>query len=145
MSLTNLCHCQIWCYIQDSVQLDNKSFDPLFDEILSQFFFSLPHGDIDGITCATLCYWINFEVFIYHAISFLFSHHYLFLTELETWYLRDLLLFGITDHWWVIYFLSLCSKSILLWMHSNHVQNQSKVSVNPAEELRIQPFKWWSP
>ena len=69
------------------------------------------------------------------------------LRELETWYLQDLLPFGIPDHWWVIYFLTLCSKSILVpvCMHSNHVQDQSKVSAYPAEELRIQPVKWWSP
>ena len=69
------------------------------------------------------------------------------LRELETWYLQDLLPFGIPDHWWVIYFLTLCNKSILVpvCMHSNHVQDQSKVSAYPAEELRIQPVKWWSP
>ena len=67
--------------------------------------------------------------------------------QLETWYLQDLLPFGIPDHWWVIYFLTLCSKSILVpvGMHNNHVQDQSKVSAYPAEELRIQPVKWWSP
>ena len=31
-------------------------------------------------------------------------------------------------------------------MDYNHVQNQSdKVSINQAEEVRIQPVKWWSP
>ena len=103
-------------------------------------------GDIDDIMWATLCYWMNFEVFIYHAISFLFSHHYLFLTErvgnmisarsVAVWHSRSLM---------SNIFLLLCSKSILWCMHSNRVQNQSKVSVNPAEELRIQLVKWWSP
>ena len=81
----------------------------------------------------------------YH-ISFLFSHHYLFLTEtvgnmifarsVAIWHSRSLR----ND-----IFLSLCSKSILVCMHSNHVQNQSNVSAYPAEELRIEPVKWWSP
>ena len=81
----------------------------------------------------------------YH-ISFLFSHHYLFLTEtvgnmifarsVAIWHSRSLR----NDM-----FLSLCSKSILVCMHSNHVQNQSNVSAYPAEELRIEPVKWWSP
>ena len=67
------------------------------------------------------------------------------LREFETWYLQDLLPLSIQDNWWVIFFSSLCSKWILVCMHSNHIQNQSKVSAYPAEELRIQPVKWWSP
>ena len=87
---------------------------------------------------------MNLEVFVYHAISFLFSHHYLFLTErvgnmifarsVAIWHSRSLM----SD-----IFLTLCSKSIHVpvCMHSNHVQDQSKVSAYPAEELRIQPVK----
>ena len=72
--------------MQNSVQLDNNlSFDPWFDvEILWAIFLFLHCNfwDIyDIIMWVTLCYWMNLEVFIYHAISFLFSHHYLFLTE----------------------------------------------------------------
>ena len=116
-------------------------------DTLSHFYFSTAIlRDIGDIMWVTLCWWMNFKVFIYHAISFLFSHHYLFLTErvgnmifarfVAIWHCRSL----ISD-----IFLSLCSKSILVCMDSNHVQNQSKVSAYPAEELRIQPVKWWSP
>ena len=113
------------------------------------FYFSTAvFRDIDDIMWVTFCYWMNLEVFIYHAIisaSYLVIITCFWLRQLETWFLQDLLPFGIPDHWWMIYFLSLYSKSILVCMHSNHVQNQSNVSAYPAEELRIEPFKWWSP
>ena len=91
--------------------------------------------------------WIWKCLFHMLSASYLVIITCFWLRELETWYLQDLLPFGIPDHWWVIYFLTLCSKSILVpvCMHSNHVQDQSKVSAYPAEELRIQPVKWWSP
>ena len=47
--------------------------------------------------------WMNFRVFIYQTGSFLFGHHYLFLTETvgNIWYmyLEELVQFEISDHW----------------------------------------------
>ena len=111
-------------------------------DTLSHIFVTLPQfWDTHEIMWATLCYWMNLKcLFTMLSASYLVIITCFWLRELQTRYLQDLLLFGIPDHWWVIRFLSLCSKS----MHSNYVQNQSKVTAYPAEELRIQPVKWWS-
>ena len=85
---------------------------------------------------------MNFEVFIYHAISFPFSHHHLFLTErVGNMIFGRFVAIGHSRSLMSDIFLSLCSKLILVCMHSNHVQNQSRGSAYPAEELRIQPVK----
>ena len=53
--------------------------------------------------------WMNFRVFIYQTDSFLFGHHYLFLTETvgNIWYmyLEELVQFDIPDHWGMINFI----------------------------------------
>ena len=142
MSLTNLCIRKYFSTLK-AIAKYGVTYKTLFSKITNNlihvlmlrcsepyFYFSTAiFGDIDDIMWVTLCYWMNLEVFIYHAISFLFSHHYLFLTEtvgnmifarsVAIWHFRSLM----NDM-----FLSLCSKSILVCMHSNHVQNQSKVS-----------------
>ena len=53
--------------------------------------------------------WMNFRVFIYQTDSFLFDHHYLFLTETvgNMWYmyLEELVQLEIPDHWGMTNFI----------------------------------------
>ena len=133
MSLTNLCirkiygsikvfqhiqsHCQLWCYIQDSVQLDSKSFDPWIDvEILWAIFLFLYYRDTDDIMWATLCYWMNFEsVYLPCCQLPIFSLHDLILTE----WVGNMIFARSNAIWhsksfWVIYIFS-CDQAAL-WM-----------------------------
>ena len=97
--------------------------------------------------------WMNFRVFIYQTSSFLFGHHYLFLTETvgNIWYmyLEELVQFEIPDHWGMTNFIFISFfnsvHQFFLYIDCNHAQNQgNKISVNPVEGLRIQPVEWGS-
>ena len=88
--------------------------------------------------------WMNFRVFIYQTDSFLFGHHYLFLTETvgNIWYmyLEELVQFDIPDHWGMTncIFISffLFSTSILLYIDCNHAQNQgSEISLSGVPDF----------
>ena len=117
-------------------------------DTLSHIFIALPQfSEILMTSCEQLYVieWISKCLFIMLWTFYSDTITCFWLRELETWSARSVAVWYSRSLRRNIFFLSLCSKSILLCMHSNHVQNKSKVSVNPAEELRIQSVIWWSP
>ena len=105
-----------WCH-QASSHYFNQCWPSLMTSFiwhiqafLSHISFSAVIFGDDVISCEQLCEteWIS-RVFIYQTDSFLFGHHYLFLTETvgNIWYmyLEELVQFDIPDHWGMINFI----------------------------------------
>ena len=111
------------------------------------FFSTVIFWDTDNIMWATFCDGMNLKVFICHTTSFLFIYHYMYLFLIDT--VGNMICartVAVWHSWSLRSNLFLCIKSILLCMDCSYVQNQSNnVSIDPAEEPRIQPVKWWSP